>query len=242
MFSQVFLAILIGLTVFCWFRRRAKRRRGEATKPTDEYNADQDKEPHIGYRATILGLPKRVRKKSADYSRPDKPDRRGSEEEWQATPISELPVEPTLRSGDLSEKETTQRSVFVVSPRTNDWLKGTPNFSTPELPGTPTGTHETRNPTPTLADIHERLTKTDHETQEASPPALFNEESRWSGTTRSSVFTEFSSRSSGAAYYSNLRPPPLSKETRMDALPEFTHTIPSGTPMHRPQTMGGEHE
>lgn len=199
---------------------------------------------HIGYRATILGLPSRSRKKFTDDLAPSKPDRRSNEQEGRAIPRSELPDESTLRSGDSSTKEISRTSVFVVSPRTNSWLKGTSHISyTPEMPATPAKTHETLDSPPSLADIHERLTKVDHEMPEAPPPAVFNnDESRWSGTTRSSVFTDFSSRSSGAAYYSSLRPPPLSRQTHMEPLPELTHTVLGETPMHRPQTMGGDRD
>lgn len=79
-------------------------------------------------------------------------------------------------------------------------------------------TSTTKGSKMSLAEIHDRLTKPDPVVVDADDtllttrvpaPHASEETSRWSATTHSSVFTARSSRSSGTAYMSSLRPPPL---------------------------------
>lgn len=264
-FLGFFLTVAIIIFVF-WFRRRRQRRREKDGKPASEPDTSADEKPHVGYRQTILGVPKSERKEfRRKDSRAVKRDRRRRGEDREASPGGinpdpvELPDEAALQSLGNGRRATSRASggekateeggradaklLSVSAMRIREWLPELPQPTLPRASSRSTTTTTTPGPSargapqsyhgekaaapPTLAEIHERLTKADvgGTPPPPAPPSSSShaEDARWSATTRSSVFTAFSSRSSsGAAYVSYLRPPPLlRRQTRaMDPLPE----------------------
>lgn len=152
---------------------------------------------------------------------------------------SKTPEHDEKTSADLNQPSNDAASASNM--RIHNWLPEIPqqmlsqshSMQNRSLPPTPAPSYphspvemEVATSTPTLAEIHDRLTTSDLGMLEPPPTALFNDDSRWSATTHSSNFTAYSARSSGAAFVSALRPPPIPKKPHMETLPESTLTVP----------------
>lgn len=273
-FPAFFVVLGIIITVYL-FRRQRNRQQDEDEKPADrDLDTGDDEKPYIGYRETILGIPKDERKqfrqknsKSATGGTRRKDESRIGGPSTNSEPV-EMAGDSTVPNLTNGQRITSRDRDFadggdqvdgklssVSAMRIQNWLPELPapalsrGSSTASLSSPPQsyyGGEKNATTTASLAEIHERLTKPDldrrgsggvggggggnnddddDQTPESRARARAHvslaEDSRWSATTHSSVFTTFSSRSSGAAYRSSLRPPPLRRLTHaMDPLRE----------------------